>query len=45
MVKKARIKARRKSRRMNRMERFAKEQLEKYVEIHKENEKDLRYIG
>lgn len=38
-------KQKKKSRKMSRMEKFAKEQLEKYVEIHKENEKDLSYIG
>lgn len=38
-------KARKKNKRMSKMEKFAKEQLEKYVEIHKKNEKDLSYIG
>lgn len=38
-------KPKKKNRKMSKMEKFAKEQLEKYVEIHKENEKDLSYIG
>ncbi|HLC39316.1 MAG TPA: hypothetical protein VJJ76_00345 [archaeon] len=39
------VKAKKKSRRMSRSEKFAREQMERYIEIHKENEKDLRYIG
>jgi len=39
------IKLKKKNKRLNKMEKFAKEQLEKYVEIHKKNDKDLRYIG
>jgi hypothetical protein len=27
------------------IEEFARKQIEKYVKIHKEHEKDLRYIG
>jgi len=37
-----------KKRRVNKMkliEKFATEQLQKYVKIHKEHEKDLDYIG
>ena len=32
-------------RRLKRMEKFAEEQIEKYIKIHKKNAKDLRYIG
>lgn len=38
-------KSKKRTRKMSKMEKFAKEQLERYVEIHKENEKDLSYIG
>ena len=27
------------------IQKFSEEQLEKYIKIHKKNEKDLRYIG
>ena len=42
-LKKAR--AMRKNRRVKRIERFAEEQLERYLELHKKHEKDLNYIG
>ena len=35
----------RKSKREKNLEDFVQEQLEKYVELHKEHEKDLDYIG
>ena len=38
-------KLKRKNRKSNNLEKFAKQQMKKYIEIHKENEKDLRYIG
>lgn len=31
--------------RLKRMEKFTEEQVERYIKIHKKNEKDLRYIG
>jgi len=34
-----------KKRRMKQWEKFAEQQLEKYIAIHKEHEKDLNYIG
>jgi len=39
MVKKA------KRKKMKQWEKFAEQQLEKYIAIHKEHEKDIRYIG
>ena len=32
-------------RRLKRLEKFAEEQIEHYIKIHKKNEKDLKYIG
>jgi hypothetical protein len=34
-----------KKKKMKQWEKFAEEQLEKYIEIHKKHEKDLNYIG
>jgi hypothetical protein len=34
-----------KSKRLREIEKFVEEQLEKYIRIHKEHEKDLDYIG
>ncbi len=35
----------RKSKRTSKMQKFAREEMERYVKIHKENEKELSYIG
>lgn len=43
MVKK--IKKHKKTKKIKKLEKFAVDELEKYLEIHKEHEKDLSYIG
>ena len=45
MPKKNKMRKKGKNKKMRQMEKFAKEQLEKYIEIHKENGKNIRYIG
>lgn len=32
-------------RRLKKLEKFAEEQIDRYVKIHKKNAKDLKYIG
>lgn len=32
-------------RRLKMLEKFAEQQLEKYIRLHKKNEKEIRYIG
>lgn len=39
------VKKRRRMSRLKRLEKFATRQIEKYIKIHKEHEKDLDYIG
>ena len=34
-----------KKKKMKQWEKFAEEQLERYIQIHKEHEKDINYIG
>jgi len=34
-----------KSKKINKLQKFAKQEMERYVKIHKENEKELSYIG
>ncbi len=43
-MKKLRRRAR-KSRKITDIERFVRDQLKRYIEIHREHEKDLTYIG
>ena len=44
MPKKAIVK-KSKKKKMKQWEKFAEEQLERYIQIHKEHEKDINYIG
>jgi len=39
------VKKKKRMSKLKRLEKFATEQIEKYVKIHKEHEKDLDYIG
>jgi hypothetical protein len=39
------VKSLRKRNPKKKIEKFAEQQLEKYIKIHKKHEKDLRYIG
>ncbi len=39
------VNQRRRIMRIREIEKFMEEQLEEYIRIHKEHEKDLRYIG